>query len=176
MPSPSFDVRGELMQKKDEQYGICGVYCGQCPNGNGRVSMMAQELKRLVDTTRYEWVKDFVTSFSFDEFRKGLEWFSDSQCPKCHKGGGAPWCENRKCATSKNLRSCLLCDDYLTCKNTVYQRETYPFVVNNHRRVKEVGFEKHLEEEEERSKAGISLMGHLERRCCKVMKLEEKRK
>lgn len=161
------------MQRKDERYGICGVYCGQCPNGNGRVSMMAQELKRLVDTTRYEWVKDFVTSFSFDDFRKGLEWFSDSQCPMCHKEGGAPWCENRKCAASKNLRSCLLCDHYLTCTNTVYQRETYPFVVDNYRRVKEVGFEKHLEEEEERSKAGISLMSHLERRCCKVVKLGE---
>jgi hypothetical protein len=58
----------------------------------------------------------------------------------------------------------------------MYQRETYPFVVDHYRRAKEVGFEKHLEEEEERSKAGVSLMSHLERRCCKVVNLEEKRK
>jgi len=31
------------------RYGICGVYCGQCPGGNGRVKMIAGELKRLVD-------------------------------------------------------------------------------------------------------------------------------
>jgi hypothetical protein len=61
------------------------------------------------------------------------------------------------------------------CENTSYQRDTYPFVVDNYHRVKEVGFEKHLEEEEERSKAGISLMGHLERKCCKVVKLDENR-
>jgi hypothetical protein len=134
---------------------------------------MAQELKRLVDTTRYNWVKDYVKSFSFDEFRKGLEWFSQAQCPMCLNGGGAP-CENKKCAPEKKLQSCLQCEDYLTCKNTEYQRGTYPFVVDNFSRVKQVGFQKHLEEEEERAKAGVDLMGHLERRCCKVVKLEDK--
>jgi transcription elongation factor Elf1 len=161
------------MSKSDRRYGICGVYCGQCPNGNGRVQIMAGELKRLVDTTRYDWVKDVVKSFSFNEFRKGLEWFSDSQCPMCLNGGGAP-CENKKCAPKKGLQSCLLCEDYLTCKNTEYQRDTYPFVVDNYNRVKQVGFEKHLEEEDERTRAGVDLMGHLERRYCKVVKLEDK--
>jgi hypothetical protein len=158
------------MMKNNKRYGICGVYCGQCPNGNGRVEMMAGELKRLVDTTRYDWVNDVVKSFSFSEFRKGLEWFSDSQCPMCLNGGGAP-CENKKCAPKRGLQSCLLCGDYLTCKNTEYQREAYPFVVENYSRVKQVGFEKHLEEEDERARAGVDLMGHLERKCCKVVKL-----
>lgn len=161
------------METKNRRYGICGVYCGQCPNGNGRVKMMAGELKRLVDTTRYDWVEGVVKSFSFDEFRKGLEWFSDSQCPMCLNGGGAP-CENKKCAPKKNLESCLLCDEYLTCKNTEYQREWYSFVVENYKRVRQVGFQKYLEEEEERARAGVNLMGHLERRCCKVVKLEDK--
>jgi hypothetical protein len=161
------------MQKENRQYGICGVYCGQCPNGNGRVKIMAGELKRLVDTTRYDWVKDVVKSFSFDEFRKGLEWFADSQCPMCLNGGGAP-CENKKCAPKRNLQSCLLCNVYLTCKNTEYQRDVYPFVVDNHNRVKQVGFQKYLEEEEERTKAGVDMMGHLERRFCRVVKLEDK--
>ena len=160
------------MQKMNDQYGICGVYCGQCPNGNGRVKMMAQELKRLVDTTRYNWLNDVVKSFSFNEFRKGLEWFSNAQCPMCLKGGGAP-CENKKCTAKKNLRSCLLCDDYLTCKNTEYQRDFYPFVAENYARVKQVGFKKYVEEEEERANACVDLMGHLERRCCKVIKLDE---
>jgi hypothetical protein len=163
------------MNKSNQRYGKCGVYCGQCPNGNGRVKMMAGELKRLVDTTRYDWVKDVVKSFSFNEFRKGLEWFSDSQCPMCLNGGGAP-CENRKCAPKKGLQNCLLCEDYLTCKNTEYQRDAYPFVVENYSRVKQVGFEKHLEEEDEKARAGVSMMGHLERRCCKVVKLEDKGK
>jgi len=161
------------MENKNRQYGKCGVYCGQCPNGNGRVKIIAGELKRLVDTTRYDWLSEVVKSFKFDEFRKGLEWFSEAQCPMCLKNGGAP-CENKKCAPKKGLQSCLLCNDYLACKNTEYQRDVYPFVVDNYNRVKQVGFQKHLEEEEERTKAGVDLMGHLERRCCKVVKLEDK--
>lgn len=161
------------MEKKNNQYGICGVYCGQCPNGNGRVKMMAGELKRLVDTVRYDWLEQAVKSFSFKDFRKGLEWFSNAQCPMCLNGGGAPWCENRKCAPSKGIENCLQCSDYMTCKNTQYQREWYPFVIDNHNRVKQVDLQKHLEEEEERARAGVSLMSHLERRCCKVVRLEE---
>lgn len=160
------------MEQKDRQFGICGVYCGQCPSGNGRVKMMAGELKRLVDTARYDWVSEVVKSFSFDEFRKGLEWFSDSQCHTCLNGGGAP-CKNRKCAPAKSLASCLLCNDYLTCKDTEYQRGVYSFVKENHSRVKEVGFEKYLEEEQERMRAGVDLMGHLERRFCKAIKLKD---
>jgi hypothetical protein len=49
----------------------------------------------------------------------------------------------------------------------------YPFVAENYSRVKQIGFQKYLEEEEERTKAGIDLMGHLERRFCKVVKLED---
>ena len=161
------------MNTENKQYGICGVCCGQCPNGNGRVKVMAGELKRLVDTVRYNWVKDVTKAFDFDEFRKGLEWFALGQCPMCINGGGAP-CENKKCAPKKGLQSCLLCDDYLTCKNTEYQRDVYPFVVENFSRVKQVGFQKYLEEEEERTRAGIDMMGHLERRFCKAVKLEDK--
>jgi hypothetical protein len=160
------------MEKENRQYGMCGVYCGQCPNGNGRVRFTAGELKRLVDTVRYAWLNEVVKSFKFDEFRKGLEWFSTAQCPMCMNGGGAP-CENRKCASQKKLESCLLCNDYLTCKHTEYQRDFYPFVVENYNRVKQVGFEKYLDEEEERARAGVDLMGHLERRCCKTLKLED---
>jgi len=125
-----------------------------------------------VDTVRYEWVDSVVKSFSFAEFRKGLEWFSAEQCPGCLSGGGAP-CSNRKCAAERKLQSCLLCDDYLSCEHTEYQRDWYPFVVDNYERVKQLGFQAYLEDEEEKAKAGIDLMGHLERRCCKVVKPEQ---
>ena len=158
------------MDDRKYSYGICGVYCGQCPSGNGRVKIIAGELKRLVDTVGYDWVESAVKSFKFEEFRKGLEWFAQAQCPMCLNGGGAP-CDNKRCAAEKRLASCLLCADYLTCEHTIYQRDRYPFVVENYERVKQVGLQKHLEEEEERARAGIDLMGHLERRCCKVAKL-----
>jgi hypothetical protein len=157
------------MTDANNRYGMCGVYCGQCPSGNGRVKVIAGELKRLVDTVRYDWLEQVVTSFQFEEFRRGLEWFANAQCPMCLNGGGAP-CENKKCAKDACMH---LCDEYLTCKHTGYHRDWYPFVVDHYHRTREVGFETHLEEEEERSKAGVDLMGHLQRRCCKVVKLEE---
>jgi hypothetical protein len=159
------------MEKK-YSYDICGVYCGQCPSGNGRVKMFSAELKRLVDTCGYDWVENAIKSFSFAEFRKGLEWFSNAQCTGCQGGGGAP-CKNKGCASEKKLESCLLCQDYRTCAHTAYHRERYPSVVYNHERVKQVGLQKHLEEEEERARAGVNMMSHLERRYCKVVKLEE---
>jgi len=61
------------MSRKKYSYRICGVYCGQCPSGNRRVKLMASELKRLVDTVRYDWTESEVKSFKFSEFRKGLE-------------------------------------------------------------------------------------------------------
>ena len=171
-PDAAEESRRDISLEKYD-YGACGVYCGQCPNGNGRVRYAAGELKRLVDTTRCGWLEEAVESFSFNEFRKGLEWFSQAQCRGCLGGGGAP-CRNRGCAEGKGLRSCLECGDYLTCSHTEYVRDTYPFVVDYHRRVGEVGLERHLEEEEQRARAGVDLMGHLERRCCKTEKLEDR--
>jgi len=46
-------------------------------------------------------------------------------------------------------------------------------VIDNYERVKQVGLQKHLEEEEERARAGGNMVSHLERSCCKVVKLEE---
>jgi hydroxylamine reductase (hybrid-cluster protein) len=51
------------MNNKNCRYGICGVCCGQCSNGNGRVKIVAGEVKRLVDTVRYDWIISVVKSF-----------------------------------------------------------------------------------------------------------------
>jgi len=160
--------------KKNYSYAYCGVYCGQCANGNGKVKITAGELKRLVDIVRYEWLElpDVKPGFRFSEFRKGLEWFAAAQCPKCQEGGGPPFCETRKCCQEKDLQSCLLCTDFLTCKNTVYHRETYPFVIQSHQRVKEVGFDGWLEEQEEKALAGWCMFAHLQDKYCKVVKLD----
>lgn len=57
------------------------------------------------------------------------------------------------------------------CEKTAYVREWYSFVAENYERVIEVGLNRYLEEEEQRARAGVSIMGHLERRCCKEVKL-----
>ncbi len=156
---------------EQHDFGICGVHCSQCPNGNGRVRYAAGELKRLIDTTRYDWLTEARPELGYTSFRRTLEWFAQAQCPGCQHGGGAP-CPNRPCAKEKELRSCLECSTYLTCGKTNYVRDTYPFVAENHTRVAEVGLDAHNAEEEERALAGVDLMGHLERRYCKHVKVD----
>jgi hypothetical protein len=52
-----------------------------------------------------------------------------------------------------------------------YIRDTYPFVIDAYRRVQEAGLKKHLEEEEERAKAGVCMMAHLQRKHCRSLEV-----
>jgi len=136
-------------------YGVCGVFCEQCASGNGRIKELAGELNRLT--------ADFITTFpdfkefDFSEYKKGLEYFQHSYgCPTCLKIK-EPWCEILKCDKAKELKSCLLCDDYLECPRTKYHRDRYPFVLKHYQRVKEAGLDQHFREERRRAKEGLLL-------------------
>lgn len=140
----------------DYRYGRCGVFCEMCAAGNGRVNELAGELKRLT----VDFFKDFPKGqggFDWAEYRKGLEYFHESYgCPTCLEIE-EPWCEVMKCEKVEEVESCLLCGEYLDCPRTEYQRERYPFVIEHYKRVREVGFERLLEEERERARSGVLL-------------------
>lgn len=146
---------GEKMKKKEYAYGVCGVFCEMCPTGNGQISKLASDLLYLTNDS-YEWAEKYV-DFKFDDVRKGLKWFEKSKCPTCLRIK-EPWCDVLKCEKARKLKSCLLCSDFLVCPSTKYQRERYPFVVRNHRRVKKVGLRRHFEEERKRARKGVSLI------------------
>ncbi|MFB0543674.1 MAG: DUF3795 domain-containing protein [Candidatus Bathyarchaeia archaeon] len=142
-------------RESDYSYGVCGVFCEQCPTGNGRIKELARELKRLT--------ADFISTFpdfkgfNFSEFTKGLDYFLQSYgCPTC-LNVEEPWCEVLKCEKAKELKNCLLCGEYLECPRTEYHRDRYPFVLKHYQRVKEVGLLEHFKEERERAKKGLLL-------------------
>lgn len=143
------------MSNKKYLYGCCGVFCEMCPTGNGRISELASELRKLIKGS-YTWAKDTV-DFSFDDLRNGLEWLSEANCPTCFEIE-EPWCDVLKCEKAKKLKSCLLCDEFLNCPSTNYHRDRYPFVIEHYKRVKEIGLEKHFEEERKKAKEGITLI------------------
>ena len=147
-----------FIEKQNRFYGICGVYCGLCPSGKGEIMEKANDLKKLI-IDDYDWVESAIKKFNYHNFLKGLDWFSNQKCSTCLKII-EPWCEVRKCEEIVNhkLKSCLLCDSFLNCPKTEYQRDRYPYVIGHYHRVKEIGFEKHLEEEEKRSKEGITFL------------------
>jgi hypothetical protein len=143
-----------LMPNDEYAYGCCGVFCEMCPMGNGKLIQLASDLLKLIEG-EYKWAKDTV-NFSFDDLHEGLRWLIDSSCPTCFKIEN-PWCDVMKCEKAKKLRSCLKCEEFLTCSSTAYQRDRYPFVLEHYERVKKVGFKKHLEEERKRARSGVSL-------------------
>ncbi|MFX0116038.1 MAG: DUF3795 domain-containing protein [Candidatus Hodarchaeota archaeon] len=140
------------------RYGVCGVYCGQCPSGNGRINDLAADLLRSLAYLTSDYPDYKIQEFNATEFRKGLEWFSESYgCPTCLKIK-EPWCEVRKCPKTMKFGSCLLCNNFLACSHTEYHRDRYPFVIDHYHLIHEVGLEAHLKEEELRAKKGISLI------------------
>jgi hypothetical protein len=147
--------------EKEYNYGVCGVYCGQCASGNGRLRFFALELKRLTDVY-LRWMEDVDVGFDYSEFRKGLNVVSNWHCScfdreDCHVG-------NKQCAKEKGLRSCLECAEFLTCETTEYQRKQYPFVMDSYRKVQREGLEAWLEEEEQRAREGVDMCAHLFKR------------
>jgi len=139
----------------DFNYGVCGVFCEQCPVGNGLVNRLAKELKRLTS----DFSNDFPDCkvFNFREFDKALNYFSEEHgCPGCQFISEA-WCDVRKCEKVDEVKSCLLCDEFRDCPRTEYQRGRYPFVLEHYDRVREVGLEGHFEEEREKAEKGLLL-------------------
>lgn len=127
-----------------------------CATGNGRVRELAKELQRLTS----DFFKDFPEGygdFNWAEYRKGLDYFRENyDCPTC-KNIKDPWCDNLKCEKILEKKSCLLCEEFLECPRTKYQRDRYPYVIGHYERVKEIGFDELLKEEREKAEAGILL-------------------
>ena len=142
------------MPFKDYKYGVCGVFCEMCPNGTGKIANLATELLKLTKGS-YKWAEEIV-DFKFEDLWKGLEWLSKDTCPTC-LSIKEPWCEVLKCEKARQLKSCLLCDDFLECPKTFYHRDRYPFVKDHYQRVKKIGLKNHFKEERKKAKKGITL-------------------
>jgi hypothetical protein len=97
---------------------------------------------------------------------KGLSWFANSGCNGCIKGGGMPTCEARNCCKEKGLNNCYFCNEFLKCKKLDYQRETYK-INENHERIKQVGYENWLKEQEKKSEANFDNIRFLEKKTSK---------
>lgn len=98
----------------------CGLYCG-CRvrwNGSAIIANLASTLSELVDAHGYHhWMPHAVKEFDYDEFKKGLDFFSDKNswliCHKgCKHGDGRPYCEIRNCCKERDLDLCFECQEF----------------------------------------------------------------
>jgi len=120
----------------------CSDYCGGCGQYNGLVIETAKQMREFADLYGFELRSE--GAFNFKQFMKGLEWFIDNaKCPGCHRGGGPPWCEVRKCCSEKGLRICFECEEFPCLKIKEYGD---PDTMDRFRRFKEIGFGRWVEE------------------------------
>lgn len=133
----------------------CGLYCGLCA-ARGRIPRQASALRETMVKEGYEqWGKDFRPGF--EGFWKFLTDLCDPEknCPGCRQGGGPPFCSIRKCAREREVDVCVFCEEF-PCKRVLEIARGYPTLVADGERMKEIGIEAWIREQEERGKTGFA--------------------
>ncbi|MBM3475883.1 MAG: DUF3795 domain-containing protein [Armatimonadetes bacterium] len=98
----------------------CGLYGGCCARYKGyRAFRQAAEIvAEICDAHGFHyWMPHVVSEFSYEEFRKGVEFFRRDDtwftCEGCCKGGGGgpPGCV-RACCKERGVEVCFECADF----------------------------------------------------------------
>jgi len=137
-----------------EQVTYCGLYCGLCARRN-RIPTRARALVDAMHTEGWDvWGGEtpgfrefwaFLTDMAVSESRYSCR---ASQC-------GAPFCGIRKCAREKNIQVCVHCDEY-PCERILDLAKRYVNLLADGARLKEIGLDAWIEEQEERRKTGFA--------------------
>jgi len=132
----------------------CGLYCGLCAQRN-RIPPRAAALRDAMQKEGYEfWGSELPGFVDFWKFLGGLA-DSIGQC-SC-RGGlcGPPFCGIRKCAAARGVEVCPLCVDY-PCAKILGLAKGYPTLLADGARMKEIGMEAWIAEQEARAATGFS--------------------
>ena len=132
----------------------CGLYCGLC-SARGRVRRQAETLRQSMAKDGYDvWGANLP---GFQEFWTFLGDLCDPEkaCPGCRQGGGPPFCSIRKCARERDVDVCAFCDEF-PCRRIESIGKGYPTLIADGKRMKEIGTEAWIAEQEERAKTGFA--------------------
>lgn len=132
----------------------CGLYCGLCSQRN-RIPLRAVSLRDAMRKEGYEnWGRNLP---QFNEFWSFLNNMADlgPGC-SCRAGKcGPPFCGIRKCAQQKGIEVCAFCGDY-PCRMISGLANGYVTMLADGRRIKEIGIDAWIQEQEEREKTGFA--------------------
>ncbi|UCH72194.1 MAG: DUF3795 domain-containing protein, partial [Thermoplasmatales archaeon] len=103
--------------------------------------------------------KGVKPDFDFNEFLKGLEYFSKEDsgayCQEsCKKGGGVS-CKNRLCVRERGLEICYGCKDF-PCEHFSETIDKSPEKLKDYERFNKLGFEEWLRFHAERAEKGYA--------------------
>ncbi len=132
----------------------CGVYCGLCAQCC-RIPLRARNLQQAMRLEGYEsWGGELP---GFNEFWSFLGDLAESESRCSCRGGkcGPPFCQIRKCASARSVEVCVFCGDY-PCAHIRMVAERYPTLLPDGQRMKSIGIEAWIAEQEERRKTGFA--------------------
>jgi len=150
---PTIKEEGEAVNKLD-LLTYCGLYCGLCAQ-RGRIPRQATALRESMVKEGYEfWAKELPR---FSEFWKFLSNLCDpnKSCPGCRQNGGPPFCSIRKCARDSKIDTCVFCGKY-PCERIIEVARGYPTLIADGKRMKDIGLEAWIDEQEQRARTGFS--------------------
>jgi len=98
----------------------CGLYCEDCPRFGGKMSRLAQALRRELESsgmaraarTRTARVGSYK---AFAAFWEMLGMIAGFECPGCRKAGCSVTCRIRPCCIKRGLAGCWECAESVSC-------------------------------------------------------------
>ncbi len=129
-----------------ELIAYCGLYCGLC----SARTQIPEQAAALAETLRKS------EHHGPAEFDKELQNLATPHPERYCRAGkcGHPACAIRKCAQRRNVDVCPLCDDY-PCEKIKTLAASEPTMLHDGNRMKQIGLEAWIKEQEERRKAGF---------------------
>lgn len=133
----------------------CGLYCGLCAQRT-RIPQQAEQLQKSMREEGYDNWYQYVPNLkdTFPPFWQFLQQLTELDCT-CRSGkGGPPDCKIRQCAQKEKIATCPQCKEY-PCTLIEALAEHYPTLIQDGKRLKKIGVEKWLKEQEERAQRGV---------------------
>ncbi|MFA4987522.1 MAG: DUF3795 domain-containing protein [Candidatus Brocadiia bacterium] len=135
------------------QVSYCGLYCGLCSIRN-RIPRQAAELRDSMLKEGMDQWGQYIPGFEgFWKFLNSLP--ENEQKCSCRAGCGNPACEIRGCARAKGVDVCPFCAEY-PCQRIKALAKGYFFMMADAARMKEIGLDAWIAEQEERAKTGFA--------------------
>lgn len=138
-----------------EEVTYCGLYCGLCASRR-RIPRQAAALRETLRKEGYDRGYFDLPGLErvFLAFWEGLGLLAEVPCPGCRAGAGFPGCSVRVCAQEREATACPLCPDF-PCDRLAMLNH-YPLLVSDGKRMRQIGVEKWVEEQEAREAAGFA--------------------
>ena len=133
----------------------CGINCRMC-NLTTILPETAGKLQQIMKDDGWEFFGSMVHK-EFNEFWKVLNSLAGlkENCPLCRGKCGNPECKFRICAIEKGLELCAYCETYPCPDLQSFYRNRYPYVENSMKRLRDIGLDSWLREQETLIMQGI---------------------